>query len=63
MLAALSMPSLTPAQRAERNAAIAEARAIELSIAANRPVSPAVVSRVDSLLGLPPTNPTLGVTR
>jgi hypothetical protein len=63
MFAALAMPALTVEQRAARDAAIAAARAQELSLAANRTVSPAVVDRVDALLGLPPTDPTLGVTR
>lgn len=63
MLGALSLPAQTPAQRAYRNRAIAEARATELAAAANKPISPEVVSRVDSLLGLPPSDPRLGVWR
>ncbi|MBR0673655.1 hypothetical protein GXW76_20955 [Roseomonas soli] len=38
-----------------RDVAIARARSNELAAAANRPVSRDVVTRVDSLLGLPPT--------
>lgn len=61
MLAALAMPTGTPAEIAARNAAIAAARSQELEEAANKPLSPAVVAQVDQLLGLPPTNPALGV--
>ncbi|MBL8696817.1 MAG: hypothetical protein JNK67_00505 [Alphaproteobacteria bacterium] len=60
MHVALAMPEATPAQRAAKADAIAAARAQELAAAANKPISPAVVARVDSLLGLPPTDPTLG---
>ncbi|WP_232479252.1 hypothetical protein [Roseomonas rosulenta] len=63
MLSALSMPTRTPTEVALRDQAIAEARAQELAAAANRPVSAAVVTQVDSLLGLPSIDPTLGVTR
>lgn len=63
MMTALSMPTETPAQVAARNAAIAAARANELTRAANMPVTPAVVARVDDLLGLPATDPSLGVPR
>lgn len=61
MVAALAMPTATPAQIATRNAAIAAARQNQLAAAANKGLTPAVVSRVDALLGLPPSNPTLGV--
>jgi hypothetical protein len=61
MLTALAMPATTPAQRAARSAAIASARSHELTAAANKPLSQDVVARVDSLLGLPPSNPSLGV--
>jgi hypothetical protein len=61
MLAALAMPTSTRAEIAARNAAIAAARSQQLKDAANKPLSPAVVAQVDSLLGLPPTNPAIGV--
>ena len=61
MLAALSMPTATPAQIAARNAAIASARQNQLAVAASKGLTPAVVSRVDALLGLPRSNPALGV--
>ncbi|MBR0662033.1 hypothetical protein [Neoroseomonas oryzicola] len=38
-----------------RSQAVAAARANQLSAAANKPLSGAVVDRVDSLLGLPAT--------
>ncbi|WP_372624332.1 hypothetical protein [Falsiroseomonas sp.] len=63
MLAALSLPATTPVEIGLRDQAIAQARAVELEAAANRPVTPAVVDRVDAMLGLPPTDSTLGVTR
>lgn len=62
MLEALAMPAATPAQIAARNAAIAAARQDQLAAAANKGLTPAVVSHVDVLLGLPPSNPALGVT-
>jgi hypothetical protein len=60
MLHALGMPDRTPAQRAARNRAIAAAR-IQLAAATNRHLNPAAVSRIDALLGLPASDPTLGV--
>jgi hypothetical protein len=62
MLAALAMPATTPAQIAQRNAAIASARADLLAPAANKGLTPATVTAVDQRLGLAPTDPTLGVT-
>ncbi|TXL73948.1 hypothetical protein FHP25_18655 [Vineibacter terrae] len=56
MLSALSMPL------SSRDPAIAGARR-QLAAASNKTLTPAVVARVDSLLGLPPTDPNLGVTR
>jgi hypothetical protein len=61
MLAALAMPAATPAEIAARDAAIAAARQNQLAAAANKGLTPGVVAHVDALLGLPPTNPTLGV--
>lgn len=61
MLGALAMPAGTRAEIAARNAAIAAARSQELKDAANKPLSPSVVAQVDQLLGLPPTNPAIGV--
>jgi hypothetical protein len=61
MLAALAMPGDTPAQVAARNAAIAAARA-QLAAATNKTLTPDVVAAVDNRLGLPTTDPTLGVT-
>lgn len=58
MLTALTCP-----EGALRDQAIARARAQELEAAANRPVTSAVLRRVDSLLGLPAADPTLGVGR
>jgi hypothetical protein len=62
MLVALAMPAITPQQVVARDDAIATARSTELAPAANKSLSPAVVAKVDSLLGLPPSNPSLGVT-
>lgn len=63
MLAALAMPTATPREIAARNAAIAAARQDQLGASANKGLTPGVVAHVDALLGLPPTNPTLGVTQ
>jgi hypothetical protein len=63
MVAALAMPTTTPAQVAARNAAISAARADLLAPAANKGLTPAAVSAVDKQTGLPATDPTLGVTR
>jgi hypothetical protein len=60
MVRALAMPDRTPAQRVARNRAIAGAR-IQLAAATNRRLNPAAVSRIDSLLGLPASDPALGV--
>jgi hypothetical protein len=60
MLRALAMPDRTPVQRAARDHAIAGAR-IHLAEATNRRLNPVAVSRIDSLLGLPATDPALGV--
>jgi hypothetical protein len=54
------MPDRTPTQRAARNSAIAGAR-IQLAASTNRHLNPVAVSRIDSLLGLPASDPTLGV--
>ncbi len=61
MQTALALPDATPAEIAARDQAIASARSIELAAAANHPLSPPVVARVDALLGLPPSDPALGV--
>ena len=60
MLNALQMPTDTPEQQGARDRAIADAR-IQLAAATNRRLNPPAVSRIDSLLGLPPSDPTLGV--
>jgi hypothetical protein len=60
MVAALAMPAETPAQIAARNAAIASART-QLSTVTNKELTPAVIAKVDATLGLPATNPSLGV--
>jgi hypothetical protein len=52
-----------PAQVAARNAAITAARADVLGPAANKDLTPSVVSAVDKQLGLPATDPTLGVSQ
>lgn len=62
MLAALALPDATPAEAAYRDQQIAAARATYLAAAANKPLSPAVVAKVDSLLALPASNPDLGVS-
>ncbi len=62
MLAALAMPATTPEEIAAKEDAIAAARSQELAAAANKSLSPEVVAQVDSLLGLPATDPALGVT-
>lgn len=61
MIAAINMPSQTPAQIAARTQAISNARSTQLAAASNKALSSAVVARVDELLGLPSTDPTLGV--
>jgi hypothetical protein len=63
MLSALAMPARTPEEAALRDRAVAAARSQDLAAAANRPLSAAVVERVDQMLGLPATDPSLGVTR
>jgi hypothetical protein len=63
MVAALAMPATTPAQVTARNAVIASARADLLTQAANKSLTPAVVSAVDRQIGLPATDPSLGVPR
>jgi hypothetical protein len=60
MLHALAMPDRTPAQQATRDRAISRAR-IQLAVATNRHLNPEAVTRIDSLLGLPASDPTLGV--
>lgn len=59
-MTAIDMPHHTHAQIVARNAAITSARH-QLAAASNKSLSPAVVQRVDQLLGLPATNPRLGV--
>jgi hypothetical protein len=63
MISALGMPATTRSEIAARNQAIASARSTQPAAAANKGLSPTVVSRVDHLLGLPATDPGLGVTR
>ena len=60
MLSALQMPADTPEQQDARDRAIADAR-IQLAAATHRRLNPAAVSRIDALLGLPATDPHLGV--
>jgi hypothetical protein len=60
MLHALAMLDRTPTQRAARNVAIAWAR-IQLGVVTNRRLNPAAITRIDALLGLPASDPTLGV--
>jgi hypothetical protein len=60
MLRALAIPDLTPAQRAAGNCAIASAP-IQLAAATSRRLNPAAVTRIDALLGLPASDPRLGV--
>ena len=60
MRSALLMPDFTGAQRGARNAAITGARA-RLAGASHRRLTPAAVTRIDVLLGLPQTDPALGV--
>jgi hypothetical protein len=62
MVTALAMPAATPAQLAARNAAIAAARTDLLAPAANKSLTPSVVSAVDKQIGLPASDPTLGVS-
>ncbi len=63
MVTALAMPTTTPAQVMARNAAISSARSDLLAQAANKSLTPSVVSAVDKQLGLPATDPTLGVSQ
>lgn len=58
MSRALAMPAATPAQRAARSGAIAQARS-GLAAAANKPVSAPVAHQVDRLLGLPGLSPNM----
>jgi hypothetical protein len=60
MLNALQLPTDTLEQRGARDRAIADAR-IELAAATRRRLNPTAVSRIDSLLGLPASDPALGV--
>ncbi len=60
MRAALMMPDFTGTQDSARRAAIANARA-RLAAASRRRLTPAAVERIDVLLGLPKTDPALGV--
>ena len=60
MRAALMMPDFTPPQLEARNAAIAGARA-RLGSASGRRLTAGAVQRIDTLLGLPQTDPALGV--
>jgi hypothetical protein len=61
MRSALAMPATTPAQIQARNAAIAHARETQLAPAANKDLTPTAVAQVDHLLGLPASDPSLGV--
>jgi hypothetical protein len=61
MLVALALPTATPAEITYRDQQIAYVRTTYLVAAANKPLSPAVVAKVDSLLGLPASDPSLGV--
>ena len=63
MTTALAMPDRTPTEVAARNAAIANARATLLAPAANKPLSAPVVATVDNRLGLPASDPNLGVAQ
>lgn len=60
MRVALSMPSNTLDEILARNAAIASARQ-HLASAANKALTALVVAQVDRRLGLPSTDPTLGL--
>jgi hypothetical protein len=60
MLSALGMPTDTAEQREARDRAITDAR-IQLAAATNRRLNSAAVSRIDALLGLPATDPQLGI--
>jgi hypothetical protein len=62
MLTALAMPDATPTEVAARNAAIASARETLLAAASNKPLTARVVAVVDHRLGLPPSDPRLGLT-
>jgi hypothetical protein len=61
MLTALAMPGATPPQVVARNAAIADARATLLTAASNKPLTASVIATVDRRLGLPASDPTLGL--
>jgi|GEM_PF-2365662 len=61
MQLALAMPQNTPAEIAARDQAIANAR-LMLADQTDRTITPQVISRVDYLLGLPPSNPMLGTS-
>jgi hypothetical protein len=61
MLAALALPTATPAELAYQEQQISLDRSTYLVSASNKPLSPAVVAKVDSLLGLPATDPSLGI--
>jgi hypothetical protein len=61
MLAALALPTATPAEVAYQEQQISLDRSTYLVSASNKPLSPAVVAKVDSLLGLPATDPSLGI--
>jgi hypothetical protein len=60
MLSALGLPDGTPDQHAARNNAIADAR-LQLATATDRQLNPLAVEQIDAALGLPATDPLLGV--
>jgi hypothetical protein len=55
-----SWASSSPAKRTARNRAIASAR-IQLAVATSRRLNRAAIIRIDAVLGLPASDPTLGV--
>lgn len=61
MLVALALPTETPTELAYRDQQITSVRATYLAAAANKPLSPTVVAKVDNILGLPASDPALGV--
>ena len=58
MRAAAMMPDFTEQQKSARNAVIADARA---RLGSDRKLTATAITRIDALLNLPPTDPTLGV--
>ena len=61
MRAALLMPDYTPAELSARTTALVQARRGLVAAFPPQSLTPDVVTRIDDELGLPSTNPALGI--